>query len=79
MLFRSTAAVSGLAGKVWAKSITKAELPTYQQSHTLISSKLVGGKPLIHVLSEAQPEGFEAVMPDLEDVFFSTIQQTALT
>ncbi len=69
------AAVAGLAGKVWAKSITKSELPTYQQTHTLISSKLVAGKPQIHVLSEGQPgEGFEAVQPDLEDVFFSQLR-----
>ena len=66
-------AVAGLSGKVWAKSISKAELPTYQQTHTLISSKLVAGKPQIHVLSDVPIEGFEAVMPDLEDVFFSEI------
>ncbi|CCH03299.1 ABC transporter related protein [Fibrella aestuarina BUZ 2] len=70
-----SAAVASLSGKVWGKSITKAELPTYQQTHTIISSKLVGGKPQIHVLSEADPgDGFEAVVPDLEDVFFSEIQ-----
>jgi ABC-2 type transport system ATP-binding protein len=68
-----TAAVAGLTGKVWAKSIPKADLPTYQQTHTIISSKLVGGKPQIHVLSDFAPDGFEAVSPDLEDVFFSRI------
>lgn len=69
-----TAAVAGLSGQVWAKSISKAELPTYQQTHTLISSKLVAGKPLIHILSEADPgDGFVAAEPDLEDVFFSAI------
>ncbi|MBO0937273.1 ABC transporter ATP-binding protein [Fibrella sp. HMF5335] len=67
-------AVNGLSGKVWAKSIPKADLPTYQQTHTVISSKLVGGKPQIHVLSDVAPEGFKAVQPDLEDVFFSEIQ-----
>ena len=69
------AAVAELSGKIWARSITKAELPAYQQTHTLISSKLVGGKPQIHVLSEGDPgNGFEAVPPDLEDVFFSQLR-----
>lgn len=69
-----TAAVASLSGKVWAKSIAKTELPVYQQTHTLISNKLVGGNPLIHVLSEVDPgDGFESVMPDLEDVFFSEL------
>jgi ABC-2 type transport system ATP-binding protein len=75
VLFDGTpnSAVAGLAGKVWARSITKTDLPTYQQTHTIISSKLVGGKPQIHVLSEFAPDGFEPVQPDLEDVFFSRI------
>ena len=35
---------------------------------------MVGGKPLIHVYSETEiGDGFEAVRPDLEDVFFSQI------
>jgi hypothetical protein len=35
---------------------------------------MVGGKPLIHVYSEASPgNGFEQVKPNLEDVFFSQI------
>jgi hypothetical protein len=47
----------------------------------VISNRLVLGKTLIHVLSDAQPEeGFTSVEPDLEDVYFSTInasQETA--
>jgi ABC-type multidrug transport system ATPase subunit len=69
-----TAAVAGLSGQIWAKSISKSELPTYQQTHTLISSKLVAGKPFIHILSQVDPgNGFVAAEPDLEDVFFSAI------
>jgi ABC-2 type transport system ATP-binding protein len=68
-----TTAVEGLRGKVWAKSIPKSDLPDYTSRYTLISSKLVGGKPLIHVLSDEAPDGFQMAQPDLEDVFFSTI------
>ena len=69
--------VARLQGKIWAKSITKADLPDYMQRHQVISSKLVAGKPLIHIFSDTDPgEGFHPATPDLEDVFFSTIEQS---
>ena len=41
----------------------------------MILTRLFAGDMLIHVLSDEQPEqGFEAVIPDLEDVYFSTIK-----
>lgn len=66
--------VNQLHGKIWAKSIAKADLPQYLQQYQVISNKLVAGKPLVHIVSEVDPgEGFVAANPDLEDVFFSTI------
>lgn len=63
-----------LNGKIWEKSIPKSELATYQQQYNVISNKLVAGHPLVHILSETDPgNGFQAAQPDLEDVFFSTI------
>jgi ABC-type branched-subunit amino acid transport system ATPase component len=67
-------ALKGLVGKVWEKSIAKSELERFMASGTLISNKLVAGKPVIHVLGEQRPEdGFTPVEPSLEDVFFSHI------
>jgi ABC-type multidrug transport system ATPase subunit len=67
-------ALKGLVGKVWEKSIAKSELERFMASGTLISNKLVAGKPVIHVLGEQRPEdGFASVEPSLEDVFFSHI------
>ncbi len=67
-----------LRGKVWQKSITRQELDDHRQRYRVISTKLVAGRPLIHVLSEERPDaGFSAVEPDLEDVFFSRVQQAA--
>jgi ABC-type multidrug transport system ATPase subunit len=67
-----------LAGKIWQKSIEKSELPAVKQDYELISTKLVAGRPLIHIISDSDPgEGFTAVAPDLEDVFFCKIQQVA--
>lgn len=68
------AALGELSGKIWEKVITKAEIETYEQNFKVISSKLVAGKPIIHILSEEDPgEGFRTASPGLEDVFFSKI------
>ena len=69
------AAISELKGRVWQRSIPKTDLPTYEERYRIISSRLVGGRPFIHVLSE-QPlnGGFSPSSPDLEDVFFTKIR-----
>jgi len=69
------AAISELKGCVWQRSIPKTDLPSYEARYKIISSRLVGGRPFIHVLSE-QPlnGGFSPSNPDLEDVFFTKIR-----
>ena len=65
-------AVKGLEGRIWQKSILKTEMKEYEQRYNVISSKLIAGKPLIHVQADQNPgEGFQPVSPDLEDVFFT--------
>lgn len=67
-------ALEQMQGRVWEKAIAKSELESSQQQYQVISSKLVAGKPIIHVLSDARPdEGFQPVDADLEDVFFAKI------
>ena len=69
-------AESQLAGQIWEKSIDKHQLDVYRQKYDVISTKLVAGRPLIHIRAEFDPgDGFQQVAPDLEDVFFSKIQQ----
>lgn len=66
--------LSELDGMVWEKSIARSEIEHYQEQYNVISHKMVGGKPLIHVLSEANPaNGFASIEPNLEDVFFSKV------
>ena len=56
------------------KAIERDEVETYRQTHHVISDKMVAGRPQIHVLSDTIPgEGFTAVEPNLEDVFFVKI------
>ncbi|MBL8809761.1 MAG: ABC transporter ATP-binding protein [Planctomycetaceae bacterium] len=65
-----------LQGMVWQKSISRQELEDHRKNYQVISTKLVAGRPLIHVLSKTSPgAGFSQVEPDLEDVFFSRVNQ----
>jgi ABC-type multidrug transport system ATPase subunit len=69
------AAISELSGRIWKRSIEKSELPQYEQSHRVVSNKLVGGRPFLHVFGEQAPgDGFLPTEPDLEDVFFTKIR-----
>ncbi len=73
---RPESALETLKGRIWEKSIGKEEIEKHQNNFQLISSKLVSGKPLIHIYSEADPgDGFRKAEADLEDVFFKTIRQ----
>jgi ABC-type multidrug transport system ATPase subunit len=68
-------AIAQLNGRIWQISIAKTELASYEQRYQVVSSKLVGGRPFLHVYSPAPlPGGFAPSAPDLEDVFFSKIR-----
>jgi ABC-2 type transport system ATP-binding protein len=67
-------AIDELHGKVYHRIVPREELETYASNFSIISNKMVGGQPLIHIYSATEPgEGFELVKPNLEDVFFSKI------
>jgi len=68
-------AIAPLKGRVWQRSIAKGELPAYGERYRVISSRLLAGRPFLHVLSD-QPlnGGFVLSSPDLEDVFFAKIR-----
>src|ERR1700688_2516594 len=68
-------AIAQLDGRMWQISIAKTELADYEQRYQVVSTKLVGGRPFLHVYS-ASPlsDGFAPSAPDLEDVFFTKIR-----
>lgn len=71
-------AIEELNRKIWQKTIAKNEMKDYQNNFTVISSTLFSGKTIIHVFSENQPDAsFKQVVPDLEDVYFSTLLKAA--
>jgi ABC-2 type transport system ATP-binding protein len=65
-----------IKGKVWEKRTEKGDLKELQESMNVISTKLVGGKPLVHVFSENNPgNGFVSTEENLEDVFFAKLNE----
>jgi ABC-type multidrug transport system ATPase subunit len=67
-------ALSALQGRIWEKAVAKEELQRFQDEFQVISTKLVGGRPVIHVLADEAPgDGFAPASTTLEDVFFSQI------
>ncbi len=71
-------AIDAMRGKTWRKVIDKQDLEQHRQQHTVISTRLVAGRTVIHVFDEHDPgHGFAAVDPDLEDVYFTTLRRAA--
>jgi ABC-2 type transport system ATP-binding protein len=68
------AAITEMNGRIWRKVIEKSELAEIERENSVISTKLLAGKTVVRVFSQTNPgEGFTAVEPDLEDVYFSTM------
>ncbi len=75
---RPADAINALQAQVWRKQVAKAALPDYEARLTVLSTRLVGGHPVIHVFADTPPEaGFEPVAPGLEDVYFQRLRLQA--
>ncbi|WP_421739775.1 ABC transporter ATP-binding protein [Caulobacter sp.] len=69
--------VTQLTGRVWRKTIDKAELEATKAKYQVISTRLLGGRTVIHILADSDPgAGFTPVEGGLEDVYFSTLSTT---
>ncbi len=69
-------ALHQIKGKVWERKVDKSSLAEFQNNYKIISSKLVGGKPLIHVFSDVDLDnGFAKAEENLEDVFFAKLNE----
>lgn len=68
-------AIAELNGRIWQISIGKNELADFENKYQVVSSKLIGGRPFLHIYSESPPtEAFTPAAPDLEDFFFTKIR-----
>jgi ABC-type multidrug transport system ATPase subunit len=71
-------AMRALEGRVWRRTVANAAIDDYRGRLTVLSTRLAGGKTIVHVLADAKPdEGFETVAPDLEDVYFGQLRLQA--
>jgi len=67
-------AIEHLRGRIWHRSVSRDELPAIEREQSVISTKLMAGRTIAHVYAEASPgAAFEAVEPDLKDVYFSVM------
>lgn len=65
--------MDSIRGSVWQKKVPRQSLGEYQQEYKVILSHLNAGETVIHVFNDDQPEGFDPVDADLEDVYFATL------
>jgi ABC-type multidrug transport system ATPase subunit len=71
-------AMRDIDGKIWRRAIAKSDLERYYSDYAVISTRLVGGRTVVHVLSDVRPTPeFEPVSGSLEDVYFSTLHKAA--
>jgi ABC-2 type transport system ATP-binding protein len=71
-------AIASLRGRVYLKVVDRSELAAYSAAHAVISTKLLAGRTVIRVLAEANPgDGFAAIDPTLEDVYFAAMRSRA--
>ena len=66
-----------LNGQIWRKTVSQAECEAMEKSNefSIISKRLFSGRTIIHVQAPETPEGFEQAPANLEDVYFSTLNQ----
>jgi ABC-2 type transport system ATP-binding protein len=66
--------VRELEGRMWHKTIETRDLEAVRREHDVISSRLFGGRTIVHVLAPQTPgDGFGPAPAVLEDVYFSTL------
>ncbi|HYR08584.1 MAG TPA: ATP-binding cassette domain-containing protein, partial [Longimicrobium sp.] len=67
-------AMEKMRGRIWRSVIEKSALAEVERTHPVISTKMLGGRTVVHVYTDTAPgPGYEPAEPDLEDVYFSTM------
>ncbi|MEC7569696.1 MAG: ATP-binding cassette domain-containing protein, partial [Pseudomonadota bacterium] len=69
--------IASTEGMIWEKTIPRTEYAAYDAKYQIISSRLMAGQSVIHIMSVVDPgEGFTSVSGGLEDVYFTTLART---
>ncbi len=63
-----------LEGRIWRKTIERSELEPLKMRLQVISTRLVSGRTVVHVLADCDPgDGFVPHLGGLEDVYFTAL------
>jgi ABC-2 type transport system ATP-binding protein len=64
--------VATLHGRIWRKTVPRAEVEAYRRDFNVISSRYTDAHAILHVLGNDSPgAGFEHVTGELQDVYFA--------
>lgn len=70
--------IATMQGKIYRRVVEKSELAAMHERYNVVSTRLVGGKPVVFVYDETDPgDGFAPVNADLEDAYFYHIHRAA--
>lgn len=66
--------IERMRGQIWQRSIDRTELDDARAQYRVISTRLLAGRTIIHVIADGPPgDGFSQVPGGLEDVYFSAL------
>jgi len=69
-------AIADLSGKIWQRAVDRGELAEFQRTHSVVSTKLAGGKTVVRIFAESPPSPeFEPATATLEDVYFAALRR----
>jgi ABC-type multidrug transport system ATPase subunit len=70
--------IDTVRGRIWRRTIPRAQTDDYKAQYQVISSRMAAGNTVLHVYAESNPgDGFVAVDPDLEDVYFHRLAEAS--
>ena len=73
------ALIKELTTQVWTGLVEKKDFKNIKKNHQVISSRLSMGKVQIRVLDDNEPiAGFSQISPEIEDLYFATINELDL-
>ncbi len=65
-----------LRGRIWRRTVPRAEAESLATRHAVLSRKLAAGSTVLRVFSPTDPgDGFAAVDPELEDLYFHRLAE----
>jgi len=69
------ALVARLAGRLWKCLVAPSAVAELRGRLPIVSTRMIAGRSEIRVVSLERPEGMDPAEPNLEDVYFATLEQ----